>query len=176
MTTSRRPGLGKALQLAPLAWLATACALLTAAPPSVQVVAVELRSADLLEQQLRVTLCVTNPNESVLAFTQVRAAFDIAGAPLANSTSETPVTLPPHASVLVPFAVALTPSNLGSQLLGVVSSGALDYRLHGSVQLAGSLGITLPFSRSGRLDLASDGPGLLADAAAPPTNRCQDRR
>ncbi len=176
MIASRRSSLCRAVRLIPLTSLMTACTLLTATPPSVQVVGVELRSADLLEQQLGVTLCVTNPNDSALAFRQVRVAIDIAGAPLANSTSETPVTLPPHASVLIPFAVALTPRNLGSQLLGLVSSGTLEYRLHGSVQLTGSLGITLPFSRAGRLDLASSGAGLLADAATLPENRCQDRR
>ena len=173
MTASRRSSLRTALSLAPLACLAASCTLLTATPPSAEVVRVELRSADLLDQQLGVTLCVTNPNDSTLAFRQVRVAVDIAGAPLADSVSETPVTLPPHSSVPVPFAVALTQRNLGTQLLDVVNSGALAYRVHGSVQLTGSLGITFPFSRSGRLDLVSGGAGLLADATAPAANRCQ---
>ena len=159
--------------LAPLAGLATACTLLTAAPPSAQVVAVELQSTDLLHPQLQMTLCLTNPNNAALAFQQVRVAMDVAGAPLADTISATPVDLPPHASVLVPFAVALSPGDLGRQLLGVVQTGALDYRVHGTVQLPGAIGLTLPFSRSGRLDLVASTAGLLADAAAPAANRCR---
>jgi len=74
--------------------------------------------------------------------------------------------------VLVPFTVVSTVRNLGPQLLGVISTGALDYRLHGTVTLD-TLGITVPFSRGGRLDLLTAGPGLLADAAAPSGLRCK---
>ena len=149
-----------------------ACALATATPPQVEVTSVELDGATPLVQSLRVGLCVTNPNDTELAFRRVRVDLDVAGAPLASSESEAPVRLPPHASTAVPVAVATTTVNLGPQVLALLRTGSLDYRLHGSVQLDGALAITLPFSRSGRLDVLSAGSSLLSDAAAPGPNRC----
>ena len=146
--------------------------LATATPPLVEVQQVELRGMGLLAQSLQVTLCVTNPNDFELDFRRVTAAVDVAGTALAESASETPVHLPPRSSGLVPFAVATTARNLGPQLLGLLRTGGVDYRLHGSVQLTGTLVLALPFSRSGRLNLLAAGQDLLADAAAPSGTRC----
>ncbi len=149
----------------------TGCALVTAEPPRVEVASVQLRAAGLLDQALAVTLCVTNPNASELSFRRIAVGVDAEGSPLAEGVSDTAVRLPPASSVLVPFTVVSTVRNLGPQLLGVVRTGALDYRLHGTVTLD-TLGITVPFSRSGRLDLLAAGPGMLADAAMPVALRC----
>ena len=153
------------------ALLCTGCALATATPPQVEVAAVELRGPGLLDQTLGVTLCVTNPNASELAFRRIRVAVDAAGSPLADGASEMPVRLPPQSSVLVPFTVVSTVRNLGPQLLGVLGTGAVEYRAHGSITLD-TLGITVPFSRSGRLGLLTTGRELLADAIAPASLRC----
>lgn len=155
-----------------VAMLASGCTLLTATPPSVEVQRVELRGVGLLDQMLGVALCVTNPNDAALDFRRVTVAVDVAGAPLAESASDTAVRLPPHSSTVVPFTVVTTVRNLGPQLLGVLRTGGIDYRLHGTVQLTGALALTLPFSRSGRLDVLSAGQDLLADAAAPSGTRC----
>lgn len=160
----------------PAAWaaaalLCTGCALATATPPQVEVAAVQLRGVGLLDQTLGVTLCVTNPNTSALAFRRIQVAVDAAGSPLADGASEVPVRLPPHSSVLVPFTVVSTVRNLGPQLLRVLGTGAVEYRVHGSISLD-TLGITVPFSRSGRLGLLTAGRELLADAIAPASLRC----
>lgn len=147
------------------------CALVNATPPQVEVAQVELRGAGLLDQSLGLSLCVTNPNDTKLSFRRVRVAVDVAGAPLAETVSEAPVRLPPRSSVLVPFAVATTVRNLGPQLLSVVRTGALDYRVRGTVQLDGALALALPFNRGGRLD-AMTGADLLADAGAKSRTRC----
>ena len=135
------------------ALLSTGCTLLTAIPPQVEVQQVELRRGGLLDQALAVSLCVSNPNDAELAFRRVVVAVDVSGAPLANSASDYDVRLPPRSSVLVPFTVVTTTRNLGPQVLGVLQTGSVDYRIRGTVQLAGALALTLPFSRSGRLDL-----------------------
>ena len=166
---ARRATSGAAAALAPLA---AGCALVAATPPRVEVAAVELRGLGLFDQSLGVTLCVSNPNDTELAFRRVDVAVDVAGAPLAEASSELPVRLPPRSSVLVPFSVVTTARNLGTQLLGVVRAGGVEYRLRGTVQLGGALALTLPFSRGGRLDLAAAGQGLLADALAPAGSRC----
>ena len=158
------------------ALLGAGCTLLTATPPQVEVQRVELRGGGLLDQVLAVSLCVTNPNDAELAFRRVAVAVDVSGAPLADSASDSDVRLPPRSSVLAPFTVVVTARNLGPQLLGVLRTGGVDYRMHGTVQLTGALAITLPFSRSGRLDLLTAGGDLLADAAAPTATRCEARR
>ncbi len=139
------------------------CTLVTATPSQVEVAAVQLRGAGLLDQTLAVTLCVTNPNASELSFRRIAVGLDAEGSPLAEGVSDTAVRLQPGSSVLVPFTVVSTVRNLGPQLLGMVRTRALDYRLHGTVTLD-ALGITVPFSRDGRLDLLTAGPGMLADA------------
>ncbi len=133
--------------------------------------AVELRGVGLLDQTLGATLCVTNPNSSELAFRRIQVTVGAAGSPLAEGASEVPVRLPPRSSTLVPFTVVSTMRNLGPQLLDVLGTGSVEYRLHGSVTLD-TLGITVPFSRSGRLGLLAAGRELLADATAPARLRC----
>ena len=150
------------MRLAPMfALLASGCALATATPPEVEVAAVELRGLSLLDQTLGVTLCVSNPNDTELSFRRITVGLEVAGAPLADSASDMPVRLPPRSSVLVPFTVATTVRNLGEQALDVVRTGGLEYRVRGRVQLDGALGISLPFSRGGRLDLLAEGLRLL---------------
>ena len=172
-----------------LALLAAGCALAAATPPEVEVADFELRDLGLLDQTLGVTLCVSNPNTTELSFRRVTAVLEVANAPLAEGASEVPVRLPPMASVLVPFTARTTARNLGPQLWDVVHSGGVEYRFRGSVQLDGALGISLPFSRTGRLsllaagarmfsfqgqlELLAEGTRLLADtAAAGSTTRC----
>jgi len=61
---------------------------------------------------------------------------------LADGFSEAPVRLPPRSSTLVRFTVVSTVRNLVPQLFGVLSTGAVEYRLHGSITLE-TLGIML---------------------------------
>lgn len=142
-----------------LALLCAGCAL-TGPAPEVEVASVELRGAGGLSQELGVTLCVTNPGASEISLRRIRVALDAAGAPLAEGVSEVPVRVPPGASATVPFTVVTTVANLGPQIAAVAQTGALDYRLHGSVTLD-TLGLTLPFSRSGRLGLLQAGLALV---------------
>ena len=147
------------------------CALGPANPPTAEVQDVQLTGVGALQQLLAVTLCVTNPNDSEIAFRRVTADLDVAGAPLAAGVSDLSVRLPPHAATLVPFTVTTTVTNLGPQLLGIVQSGAVEYRVHGTVTLQ-RFGLSLPYSRAGRLDLLSGGLSLAAAANNPAPSRC----
>ena len=151
------------------------CALASAVPPSVAVTDVRLTGLGLTQQRLALTLCVSNPNTTALNFRRVTADVDVAGAPLATGGSDLAVLLPPHASTIVPFTVATTTENLGTQLVGVLRSGAIDYRVHGTVVLQGLLGLTLPYSRSGRLDPLAGGLDLADAAASTAPSACADR-
>ncbi len=158
-------------------WFALAlagCALASATPPRVEVASVQLRAVGVLDQRFDLGLCAYNPNGQDLAFRRVRAGIDVGGRPLVETETESAVVIPPHQAVIVPVAVSTTTRNVGPQLLSVLASGAVEYRVHGSVQLAG-LGLTVPFSRSGRLDLLTAGQAagaVLADrlaGAGPPS-------
>ena len=150
------------------------CALITATPPSVDVLDVRLIGLGLTEQQLAFTLCVTNPNDDELAFRRVTTTVDISGSALAEGVSDLPIRLAPHSSTAVPFTVVTTVRNLGPQLLGIFRSQGIDYRVHGTVTLGGGLALTVPYSRSGRLD-ASQGLALAdptSGAPGTPRARC----
>ncbi len=155
-----------------LAAAVSGCALATATPPTVDVLDVRLVGVGLTEQQLATTLCVTNPNATELAFRRVTVALDMSGSPLAAGASDLPVRLPPLSSTAVPFTVVTTVQNLGPQLLGILRNGSLDYRVHGTVSLQGTFGLTLPFSRSGRLDPLAGGLDLASAVGDPTPNRC----
>ncbi len=184
VSTSVRRMRGAAALLAGFLLLGTGCALLGAARPQIEVASVELRRVGLLDQSLRLGLCAYNPNNQEFAFRRIDVALDVADTPLAQGVTDSVVLLPPHQSVLIPFDVATTTRNVPAQLLGTLVAGAVEYRLHGSVQLAGSLGISLPFSREGRLTLLNAAPALvvaagqtlLADRAAPGNAGCGSSR
>ena len=148
------------------------CALTAANPPSIDVLSVDLVGVGLTEQQLAVTLCVTNPNASDLTFRRVSADLDVSGSPLATGVSDLAVRLPALSSAVVPFTVVTTVQNLGPQLLGVLRTGSVDYRIHGMVTLQGGLPLTLPYSRSGELDPLATGLGLAAHAASSAPSPC----
>lgn len=75
-----------------------------------------------------------------------------------KASAEAPVRPPPQSSVLVPFTVASTMRNLGPQLFGVLGTGAVEHRVHGSITLD-TLGIAVPFS-CGRRSSSAARPGL----------------
>ena len=152
---------------------AAGCSLMTATRPQVDVRSVVLRGAGLLDQALDIELCVSNPNDSALNFRRVTAGVEVGGAALAEGASETAVLLPPRSSTLVPFQVVTTVRNLGPQLVGVLQTGSVDYRIHGTVQLTGAVGITIPFSHRGRFGLLAAGQDLLTDAATSQHTRCE---
>ncbi len=148
------------------------CALATAVPPSVEVINVRLTGMNLLQQQLAVTLCVTNPNADDLVFRRVTAALDVSGLPLVTGASEQPVRLPPRVSSIVPFTVTTTVQNLAPQLLGVLRTGQVDYRVHGTVTLDGALPFPIPYSRSGQLALLTGGLDLVSATTDVTPSRC----
>ena len=133
---------------------------------------VRLAGLGLTEQQFAVTLCLTNPNPNPMAFSRITAALDVAGLPLAEGGSDVPVTLLPHSSVAVPFTVVATVQNLGPQLAGIFRDRGLEYRLHGTVTLAGGLAFTVPYSKAGRLDADMGAMALTSLARRTPSAGC----
>ncbi len=137
-------------------------------PPKVDVLQARLSTFGLLDQQLQVQLCVSNPNPRELAFSRVTATVDVGGAPLARAVNDTPVTLPPLSSVSLPFTVATTTRNLADQLGGILASGAIRYTVSGVVVLRDFSLVGIPYSVSGTVTPASIA-GRLAGTGEPDT-------
>ena len=155
-----------------LATLVAGCTLVTQSPPQVDVANVALTGIGLFNQRLLVTLCVTNPNRTPLAFERVTFKIAVADAPLADGVTQSAVAVPALASVLVPVAVETTIRDLPSQFVSTLQTGSIAYRLSGVVQLT-SLPFGLPFSRAGQLTLLQVGEGYGDGTAG---TRCQSTR
>ena len=131
-----------------------------------------LTSLGLLEQNVLLTLCATNPNRTELDFQRVRFVLDVSGSALARGTSEAPVRLPPLASTLVPIAITTTDRNLGEQILSTFQTGQIAYTLDGVVTLS-DVPVPIPFSRAGTLSLLGAGLQLAAADQSPTTTPCR---
>jgi LEA14-like dessication related protein len=135
--------------------------------PKIDVLQARLTSLGVLDQQVQVQLCVSNPNRRELAFSRVTANVAIGGERLAAAVNDTPVTLPPLGSVSLPFTVDTTTRNLGDQLGGILRSGALRYDVSGIVVLRDFSVVGIPYSVSGRVTPQMVAGGLIGMAGEP---------
>lgn len=124
------------------------------AMPRADVTGVPPIGVDLAEQRSAVTLCVSNPTPEALVVRQVRVELDVAGAPLAAGSSVVPIRLAPSTSTRVPLTVVTMAGNADGRVVDATSARSVDYRVRGLVALDGALGLSVPYSRSGRLDAA----------------------
>lgn len=123
----------------------------TVQPPKVDVLQARISAVGVLDQQLQVQLCVSNPNNRELAFSKTTANVAIGGERLASAVNDAPVTLPPLASVTIPFTVNTTTRNLGDQLGSIFSDGAVRYTVSGVVVLRDFSLIGIPYSVAGQV-------------------------
>jgi len=121
-------------------------------PPDLQVVGVELQSSDLLQQQLRVRMRVTNPNDRALPVRGITYRVEVAGEQVATGESERDFEVP--ALGTTEFDLSMK-ANAASVLLKLMGGGrdSLDYRLVGRVQLASGLLRSIPFEEKGTFNL-----------------------
>ena len=122
--------------------------------PTLDVVGVELLRGDLFEQQLRVRIKVTNPNDRMLPVNSIRYKMELAGEAFADGESEREFQVP--ALGTTEFDVTVR-ANAASVLLRLLGGGrkpdSVDYRLTGQVKLASGLLRTIPFEEKGAIDL-----------------------
>lgn len=124
-------------------------------PPTVTVLQGRLVGAGLLDQQLQMVLCISNPNHREIALSHVGFQIQLEDDVLAKGKNEAPLLLPPRASIPVPFAVDTTLRNLGSPLEAIVTRGTLDYVVSGSIVLRDFSLIGIPYSIRGHLTAAT---------------------
>ena len=172
MIAGGRYGRGPAIaSLAATSLVIGGCAFSGETPPTVTVADVRLTGLGLLDEAALLTLCVTNPNSSALSFSKVHFTLDVADARLADGVNEVPVRLPPKQSTLVPFVVATTVRNVGSQLASTLGTGRAVYRISGAVAFS-AFPIPIPFSKDGSLSLLNAGLTLAAAGEFPAPTAC----
>lgn len=119
-------------------------------PPDVELVGIELVKASLLQQSFNLTLNVRNRNAQALSIQDTQFSVVINGEEFASGISKTPLELPAYGedqiSVRVNSGLLKILDNLGK----VQGGEGLDYRLEGSVKVAG-IPVRIPFSRNGTL-------------------------
>lgn len=121
-------------------------------PPDLQVVGVELQASDLLQQQLRVRMRVTNPNDRALPVRGITYRVEVAGEQFATGESERDFEVPALGSTEFDLSMKANAASVLLKLMGNRSQ-ALDYRLTGRVQLASGLLRSIPFEEKGTFNL-----------------------
>ena len=138
------------------ATLLAGCATFRPEAPEVRLAELSIDSIGLFEQRYRLGLRMRNPNDRALDVESLRFDLTLAGRSFADGVTTEGFTLPAGGEERVEVVVR---SDLGSvlDLLSdwVDGERALPYRLSGDARLAGWGGITVPFSRDGRLELPS---------------------
>ena len=142
-------------------------------PPTVTVLQGRLVGAGLLDQQLQMVLCISNPNDREIALSHVSFQIQLEDDVMAKGKSEAPLLLPPRGSIPVPFTVDTTLRNLGSPLEAIVTRGSVDYVVSGSVVLRDFSLIGIPYSIHGHVMAATAVGDLLEmQASAPASPAC----
>jgi LEA14-like dessication related protein len=122
--------------------------------PDLAVVNVEVLRSDLLQQELKVRMRVTNPNDRSLPVRSITYRMEVAGEQFAQGESERDFEVP--ALGTTEFDVNVT-ANAAGAMLRLLGSGrkldTLDYRLVGQVKLASGFLRTIPFEKKGSLNL-----------------------
>jgi LEA14-like dessication related protein len=138
-----------------VASFATGCAAL--APklekPKLEVVGVEILDAQFSQQRFNVKMRVENPNDRELPIRGLRFTMQLAGEEFGAGQSAKAFTVP--ALGQAEFDVAVT-TNLASSLLKILpkldrNSGALDYRLKGTVDTDLMFLRSIPFDQKGSM-------------------------
>jgi len=108
------------------------------------------------EIRLRVDVDAHNPNPREIPLADLKLELELLGRPAATARAVEPVvTLPASATRTVTLDVSVPARSAGELLLRAARSGelrALPYRLSGSAAW-GADGVSLPFQRSGTIDL-----------------------
>lgn len=129
--------------------------------PDVRVVGIELGEGNLLEQRLRLTLRVSNPNNRDIAIDGLTFAFEVNGRDLAKGVQGQPAVLPKLSDTTLEVDGRASLFELIRQLPNLLDQGGkLRYRLHGEV-VTRDYG-RLPFNRRGELSAEEIGRRMLS--------------
>ena len=121
--------------------------------PTFAVVGITLGRSDLLQQHLVVRMRVTNPNDRELPVAGLSYTFAVHGEELAHGVSNTSFVVPARGEAEFDTSVTTNMASAMLRWLGHRDNTPLDYRFSGKVQLSAGLIRSVPFERTGVLDL-----------------------
>jgi LEA14-like dessication related protein len=123
--------------------------------PHLQVLSMQVKSADIFSQRLTVRMLVQNPNARELPIKGIEYRIEVNDAELAQGLTDTPFVVPAMGEA--EFDVQVT-ANLATALAKFLSrrggsADTLDYRLIGSVSLSSGFLRRIPFDERGSVKL-----------------------
>jgi LEA14-like dessication related protein len=125
-------------------------------PPKLSIVGVQIVSADLFTQRLKVRVHVQNPNDRVLPVKGLEYTIEVEGEQFASGESAASFEVPALGEA--EFDMNVT-TNLAGALLKVLARGPnargqeVSYRLSGKVSLSEGLFRSIPFKQQGTFKL-----------------------
>ncbi len=124
-------------------------------PPKVSLADVKLVSAGLLEQRYRLSLRVQNPNSIVIPISGLDYRVELGGSEFARGVSASSFSLPANGEDMVEIDVSTNLLDSARRVYALLKSGddSVDYNLSGNVKVNLPFVKSLPFSRTGQVDL-----------------------
>ncbi|MFK8029746.1 MAG: LEA type 2 family protein [Gammaproteobacteria bacterium] len=124
-------------------------------PPRVTLADVKLVSAGLLEQRYRLSLRVQNPNSVSIPINGLDYVVNIGGNDFVSGVTASSFVLPANGEDLVQIDVSTNLLDSARHVYALLKSGDdnVDYSLSGNVKVDLPFVKSLPFSRSGQVDL-----------------------
>jgi LEA14-like dessication related protein len=122
-------------------------------PPTLAITDVTLQGGNLRNEQVRLQVHVTNPNDRSISVRSIVANIDLAGMPFASGTNEAPFTLPANGATDVALDVTANVSRALLVMAGGLGHRTVAYHLYGELHLQRTLVRTIHFAHDGRVRL-----------------------
>jgi len=142
----------RALPCALVCLLAAGCATTHFEAPQLTVMSMQVQSADLFSQRMRVHMRVVNPNPRELPVKSIDYRIEVGGADFAQGLADQPFVVPAMGEAEFDVQVTANIANAITQILGR-KRDSLDYRLIGSVSLSRGFLRRIPFDQRGSVKL-----------------------
>jgi LEA14-like dessication related protein len=134
-------------------WLAGCAMLPKFETPQLSVVGIEMQSADLFSQRLKVRMRVLNPNSRELPVKGISYRIEVNDSELGQGLTNTPFVVPAMGEAEFDVQVTANVAGMLAKLLSRRKSEALDYRLVGEVALSSGFLRRIPFDERGSVKL-----------------------
>lgn len=124
-------------------------------PPRVSLANLELLDSGMLEQRFRITLRVRNPNPFPLPITGFSFDLAVNGQSFADGVNNEATLIPNLGEETVVVDASTSMLQVAQIIMTLPGRDTLAYNIDGQVFLQRTMGISVPFSEAGELNLPS---------------------